>query len=730
MPPISAFCPRFRPLLALFGLFFVNAAFGDAVSEGQRRADQGNGTYLNPILSGDRPDPSILKDGTDYYLTHSSFTAYPGLLIWHSRDLVNWEPVVYALHKNVGSVWAPDLVKHKGRYFIYFPAKPEDGKSTNFVVWADRIEGPWSEPIEIPVSQIDPGHAVGADGRRYLFLSGGMRVALSDDGLSLAGAPEKVYDGWQYPEDWDVEAFSQEGPKLLRHGDFYYMVLAEGGTAGPPTSHMVVVARSRSIDGPWENSPYNPVVRTRSRSEKWWSRGHASLVEAPDGRWYMIYHGYENGFWTLGRQTLMEPLEWTSDGWFRALGGDLSKPLPAPTGGTAVPNGIALSDEFASKQLGLQWSFSAGDENDLKRVRLEPGQLVLKTEGVSPKDSSPLAFVCGDQAYEVQVQVDVDPGATAGLVLFYSPALYAGFGFSDSQFVVHRRGTERYSEKDRQLGNHLWLRLRNNRHTVSMHYSPDGKTWERFPMGIEVSGFNHNVGYGFLSLRPAIYASGKGEVRFSHFVYKALSLSDTLPLEEALSWTPAIHASLLQAEPRYLGAPTLMQDEKQGPVICYDGVKDGLQLDCNPLQGLKSFTVEALIRPSKGGALEQRLFHIADSKERRVLLETRLDPVLGWSLDTHLYENKTQRKTLLDLKRRHSADSWHWVALVYDGNTMRSFVDGEQEGEIDIKFGPMDAGQLSLGVRLNRVSWYKGAVKEVIFHPGALTAAELKKGLR
>jgi len=89
--------------------------------EGQRKADLGNGFYRNPIMAGDHPDPSILKDGGDYYMTFSSFDAYPGLVIWHSRDLVNWQPVGPALFKNVGSVWAPDLVRHRGRYYIYFP---------------------------------------------------------------------------------------------------------------------------------------------------------------------------------------------------------------------------------------------------------------------------------------------------------------------------------------------------------------------------------------------------------------------------------------------------------------------------------------------------------------------------------------------------------------------------------------------------------------------------------
>src|SRR5918995_3641003 len=89
--------------------------------EGQRKADLGNGTFLNPVFAGDHPDPTILRDGDDYYLTFSSFDAYPGIVIWHSRDLVNWRPLTAALTTPIGSVWAPELVKHEGRFFVYIP---------------------------------------------------------------------------------------------------------------------------------------------------------------------------------------------------------------------------------------------------------------------------------------------------------------------------------------------------------------------------------------------------------------------------------------------------------------------------------------------------------------------------------------------------------------------------------------------------------------------------------
>ena len=224
--------------------------------DGQRKADLGDGRFLNPIMAGDHPDPSILKDGADYYMTFSTFDSYPGLVIWHSRDLVNWRPIGPALTRNIGSVWAPELCKHGGRYFLYIPTK---GPNTSWVIWADKIEGPWSDPVDLNLpNHIDPGHAVGEDGSRWLFLSGGDRVRLSDDGLSRIGEPEHVYDPWRYPADWVVEGFAPEGPKITRHGGYYYMITAVGGTAGPPTGPMVIAARSKSIHGPWENCPANP----------------------------------------------------------------------------------------------------------------------------------------------------------------------------------------------------------------------------------------------------------------------------------------------------------------------------------------------------------------------------------------------------------------------------------------------------------------------------------------
>ena len=497
--------------------------------DGQRKADLGDGTFLNPIMAGDHPDPAILKDGSDYYMTFSSFDAYPGLVIWHSQDLVNWQPVTAALRRNIGSVWAVSLVKHEGRYFLYIPTKAtgEGTKTTCWVIWADDIRGPWSDPIDLDLPHhIDPGHAVGEDGSRWLFLSGGDRVRLADDGLSRTGEPEHVYDPWHYPDEWDVEGFSPEGPKITRHGDWFYLISAVGGTAGPPTGHMVIAARSKSINGPWEQHPRNPLVHTTSAAEKWWSRGHASLVEGPGDDWWSVYHGYENGFWTLGRQTLLAPVTWTHDGWFDFLdehggGGDLSQPLSKPKGGKAQPHGIPLSDDFSNDRTGLVWNFFQPAPDEGTRLRRADKVLHLTARGKAPVDSSPLIFITGDQAYEIECDIEIDPGTTAGLVLFYDHQLYCGLGFDAKSFVTHQYGIER-ARPANPYGQRLKMRLRNDRHIVAFHTSADGVTWKRFDRGMEVSGYHHNVRGGFLMLKPGLYAAGEGEARFRNFIYRTL----------------------------------------------------------------------------------------------------------------------------------------------------------------------------------------------------------------
>ena len=497
-------------------------AFGAGI-EGQRKADLGNGRYRNPIVPGDHPDPTILKDGADYYMTFSSFLSYPGAVIWHSTDLVNWAPVGAALTQPIGSVWAMDLVKHQGRYYLYIPTTSDSG-SAIYVVYADNIRGPWSDPINLNLPGcIDPGHAVGEDGKRYLFFNGVRRIGLTDDGLSTVGALEHAYAPWRYPADWVVEMFAPEGPKLFRRGDWFYLVAAVGGTSGPPTSHMVTVARAKSIHGPWEQCPHNPVVRTVSADEPWWSRGHASVLEGPAGDWWMVYHGYENGARTLGRQTLLEPVEWTADGWFHAKGGTLAQALPKPRGGQAGAAGFALSDDFSTRKFGLQWSFFAPQANESERLRYEGNSLVLRAKGTTLADCSPMTCIVGDRRYEATVSLEISGDAQGGIALYYDSRGFVGLGFSAREMFTYNYGQEHGWMRQRIDTRQVLLRVTNRLDVATFHYSHDGgKQWVQHPWQMEVSGFHHNVFGGFLSLKVGLFSIGRGEVRLRDFVYRSL----------------------------------------------------------------------------------------------------------------------------------------------------------------------------------------------------------------
>jgi beta-xylosidase len=507
---------------------FADMRWGKTFDD-QRAADLGNGSFLNLVFAGDHPDPTILRDGDVYYLTFSSFDAYPGIVIWKSRDLVNWQPVTAALRTPIGSVWAPELVKHDGRFYCYIPARFPDYRSI-YVIQAERIEGPWSEPIDLGLhAHIDPGHAVGEDGRRWLFLSGGDRVLLGTDGLSLDGEVEHVYDPWRYPEDWVVETFAPEGPKIVRRGDWFYMITAVGGTAGPPTGHMVIMARSKSIDGPWEDDPDNPVIKTRSATEKWWSRGHATVFTGPDDAWWMIYHGYENGYWTLGRQALLEPVRWKENGWLESLGGDLSAAIEKPVDLPGQPHGQALSDDFGTDRFGLQWSFYDPAPDERSRIERRDGSLFLHAKGTTPGDSSPLTCIAGDQSYEIEVGVEVDGFTEAGMLLYYNRRLYAGLGLGPQGLMLHRYGLQRLhgtppgqrSDRDATLPGKLRIRMTNLRNILTIFTSvDDGRNWVKFDVQMEVSGYHHNVAYDFLSLRPGLYAAGTGTARFTDFRYR------------------------------------------------------------------------------------------------------------------------------------------------------------------------------------------------------------------
>jgi beta-xylosidase len=471
----------------------------------------GDGKFLNPVLGGDYPDPTIMREGNDYYMTHSAFDYVPGLTVFHSVDLINWKPISSALTTYLGHGWAPDICKYGDKYYIYFTVYPKG----NFVVYANSPNGPWSTPVDLKIKEIDPCHVVDENGQRWLFLSGGNRIKLSEDGLSVVQDKfEKVYSGWQFPKDWVVEGFYLEGPKIKKIGEYYYYISAQGGTAGPPTSHMAVVARSKSIDGPWENAPNNPLIHTYSADEKWWSKGHGSLIDLPDGSLWMFYHAYEKNYHGLGRQTMLEPVFKTDDDWLKApTGAAVDKPINIP-----LKQGISYNrhEKINEFRIGLDWKYYK--KYDPSRASFKDGVLTIKAQSSTIHESAPLLFVAGVQDYEFSVKIECETNAAAGLVLFYNDKAYMATG-SDNGNICNWENGEVKGLNIQQKQKHIWIKIQNKKQNVTSWYSIDGEKWIKASEPKDVADFNHNKLRDFQSLLPGIFAYGDGEVRFSDFVF-------------------------------------------------------------------------------------------------------------------------------------------------------------------------------------------------------------------
>ncbi|MBE5825554.1 MAG: glycoside hydrolase [Butyrivibrio sp.] len=277
--------------------------------------------YRNPIRRGFFPDPSICRVGNDYYMVNSSFVFFPCIPISHSRDLIHWEIIGHAITdpKWAGldeleggrGYWAPDISFYEGRFYITATYRLNDVPPTyrrQIVVSSDKPQGPYCEPVFIDEDGIDPSIFNDDDGRRYMLLNRGARIfELDKTGTKKISDAKLLFYG--------DHKRAPEGPHLYKKDGYYYLLEAEGGT-GP--GHRVTVSRSKELFGNYEPCPYNPIMRQRDEDAALQRCGHGDLVDTPDGRWYMVYlcgRMLEGDYSILGRETALDPVTWTPDGW-------------------------------------------------------------------------------------------------------------------------------------------------------------------------------------------------------------------------------------------------------------------------------------------------------------------------------------------------------------------------------------------------------------------------------
>lgn len=320
-------------------------------------------TFQNPIIPGYYPDPSICRVGDDYYLVNSSFECFPGVPLWHSRDLVSWEQLGHVLTRDVqvplegspvsGGIFAPTIREHEGTFYMvttnvdWFPTG-----APNFLVSTNDIAGEWSDPVPIYHMGIDPSLFFDEDGTCYYVGTGfdeqGRQgiVAFALDVATGEALSEKRFI-W-----YGSGSRNPEGPHLYRKDGWYYLLLAEGGTE---YGHMVTIARSTSVWGPYEGCPANPILTHRDDSKSIFQGvGHADLVDTPQGDWYLVCHAFRPSCAQLhhiGRETMLAPVSW-EDGWPVVNGGrSLQAVMEVPGEGGHAAFNVAYEDDFCTERL-------------------------------------------------------------------------------------------------------------------------------------------------------------------------------------------------------------------------------------------------------------------------------------------------------------------------------------------------------------------------------------------
>jgi xylan 1,4-beta-xylosidase len=413
-------------------------------------------TIHNPVLRGFNPDPSIVRVGADYYVATSTFEWFPGVQIHHSRDLVHWRLVARPLNRpsqldmrgNPDScgVWAPDLSYANGRFHLIFTDVKRYGRTTvsgargaslrdfhNYWVWSDRIDGPWSDPVHLNSSGFDPALFHDDDGRSWLLnmlwdhRPGRTRFAgivaqemdLADG--RLKGGPRVIFKG-------SPIGFT-EGPHLYKRDGWYHLLVAEGGTE---RNHAAVMARSRSLFGPYDLHPEGAVLTARGRPDAPLQRaGHGDLVETPSGETWMVYLCGRplptSDRCILGRETAIQPMHWGADGWLRTADGD-GLPQPAiDTGALGAPaDTLDEFHDFDQPQLpeAFQW-LRTPCPDEIFSLAARPGHLTLFGRETIGSHFTQALVARRQQAfhYDAETMLDFAPASyqqAAGLVCYYN----------------------------------------------------------------------------------------------------------------------------------------------------------------------------------------------------------------------------------------------------------------------------------------------------------------------
>ena len=516
--------------------------------------------FKNPIISGCYPDPSICRVGDDYYLVNSSFEYFPGIPVFHSKDLVHWNQIGHCITRNsqltlrkgfpnCAGIFAPTIRYSNGIFYVITTNVAIGGEDDgNFFVWTKDPAGEWSDPVWLTFPGIDPSLFFDEDGKVY-YTGTKEKIYVCEIDIQTGESKGEATAIWGGSGGNDPE-----GPHMYHRDGWYYLFISEGGTE---YCHMITVARSRDIYGPYEDCHRNPVLSNRSHCFPIKAVGHSDLVEDQNGNWWAVCLGIRTISYpfrhNLGRETMLVPMYWDEEGW-PVMGRDglldeviETNLLPfvkdevkseEKTEKNIEETPYHFYDDFSAEKLDFAWNFIYNPISEYFSYEKGKKGITLFGNEVSISEKESLAWIGHRQKHhdcKIQTKLcvtELSEGEEAGLTIYMNPTHHYEIvrtKISGEDCIIFRR----------QIGS-LWkieqvvaceakemvfeLLSQNNEYTFG--YRLDTEEFITIGKG-ETDYLTTEVGGRFTGNYVALFASGNGKkctnpVTFEWFEYESL----------------------------------------------------------------------------------------------------------------------------------------------------------------------------------------------------------------
>ena len=465
--------------------------------------------YVNPVIAGDFPDPSVIRVGDDFYATATTGGWQPEFPILHSKDLVNWQIVGAVFDEKPswakGDFWAPEITADKGRYFVYYTARRDEGKNKKgtlcvAVATAANPVGPYTDKGPLvcqEMGSLDPDFARDENGKPFLIWKedGNDRQQptwlyaqqLDESGTKLLGKPQKLFRN--DPQTW--EGGVVEGAYILRRGDYFYLFYSGNACCGRSCNYALGVARSKKLLGTWEKNPANPILK---ENEAWQCPGHGSIVKTADDRAFLLYHAYRKSSeaFNIGREALLDEVKFTPDGWATINDGrGPSNGQNSPFKASAQIKSTEFFDNFLQPKISAAWSIPI---NSGEKTSIENQSAVIVPSANDNEAVLAERTISGSYTATTRVIFDkLNPNERAGLAAYSWRENAVGISFDAKQIFVWRREngkqTTAASTKLPADSNQIYLRMTAKEgKSYNFAFSDDYQNWTN--IGESIAGSN------------------------------------------------------------------------------------------------------------------------------------------------------------------------------------------------------------------------------------------------